>query len=137
MKDKEKDEITMRMDEVRVPKTKLLAKLKENRTQHREMFEKALEGYRELIIEVLEKKLSDAKAGKKVDTYINLPMPTDQTKDYDRAIAMIEMDVSKVVTLDATEFSNYVMDDWSWKQQFTLSNSAYFAKVGYAPGANA
>ncbi len=41
-----------------------------------------------------------------------------------------EMDVNENVTLDANEFSNYVMDDWSWKEQFNTSNSLYLSKMG-------
>jgi hypothetical protein len=49
----------------------------------------------------------------------------DQTKDYDRVIRMLEMTVDEIITIGAVEFQQYVMDDWTWKEQFTASNSAY------------
>lgn len=120
------------MDTIKVKKEELLSKLKENRTNHRQMFETAQKGYKEMVIEELEKQLDNARKGKTVNTNIHLVAPKDQTKDYDRAIAMLEMDATgDLVELDQSEFSNYVLDDWSWKQQFTLSNSAYLTKAGF------
>lgn len=120
------------MNEIKVKKSDLLIKLKENKKNHRKMFEAALEGYRQTAIEELEKRLDDAKKGKRIDIYVRLHEPVDQTNDYDRAIAMLEMDINDTVELDANEFSQYVLDDWSWKQQFTASNSAYLTKVGFS-----
>ncbi len=120
------------METIKVIKVELLAKLKENKSKHREMFEKALEGYRQLVIEELEKRLKDARKNRKVDTFIRLTEPRDQTKDYDRAIAMLEMDVNEFVELDQNEFSHFVLDDWEWSDNFKMSNTAYFSKVGYA-----
>lgn len=117
------------MNEIKVKKEELLKKLKQNRDNHRKMFLKAQEGYREMVIEELEKQLNNARKGKRFTTHIALHAPVDQTNDYDRAIKMMEMDIGKIVDLDETEFSNYVMDDWSWKQQFTTSNMAYFDRV--------
>lgn len=64
-----------------------------------------------MVIEVLEKNLHDARNGRKVNTMINLREPVDKNVDYDRAIQML------------------LMDDWSWKQQFTMSNSMYLDKM--------
>lgn len=118
------------MNTVKVPKTKLLTKLKTNRKKHREIFLKAQEGYRQMVVEQLEEMLENARQGKKIETYVNLHAPVDQTKDYDRVISMLDMSVDKIIQLSSTEFANYVMDDWSWKEQFTMSNMAYLTKVG-------
>src|SRR3954471_7210545 len=119
------------MNEIIVEKKDLLAKLKENRKNHRKVFEAALAGYRQTAIEELEKRLEDARKGKRIDILIRLHEPVDQTKDYDRAIAMLEMDIGDKVELDANQFSQFVLDDWAWKNQFTASNTAYLVKAGY------
>ena len=116
------------MQTIKVRKEKLLIKLKENRKNHRELFLKAQEGYRQLVVEHLEKMLQDARDNKKVQTYVNLVAPVDQTKDYDRAIAMLEMSVDEEINVTQNEFTCYVLDDWQWKEQFVSSNSAYFSK---------
>jgi hypothetical protein len=40
------------------------------------------------------------------------------------------------VELSEQEFGQYVMDDWAWKRQFLLSNSAYSATAANYVGAN-
>jgi hypothetical protein len=110
---------------IRVNRDELLEALRKNRAAHREMFERAAVGYRKRAIEELDASLQDAKAGKKIRRSIGLVEPMDQTKDYDRVIRMLEMTVDQIVTIGAQEFQQYVMDDWSWKEQFTTSNAAY------------
>lgn len=112
--------VTCRVSEV-------LAILQKNRKTHRETFEKALEGYRKTVIEHLEQRLKDAKSGRKVNIYIQLEEPQDQTKDYDRAIQMLEMSIDDKVELSQQEFAQLVQDDWSWKEQFTLTNTRYLS----------
>jgi len=53
--------------------------------------------------------------------------PMNQTPEYDQAIRMLEMSVEDEVELTAGEFSQFVMDRWHWKQQFSATNSAYIA----------
>lgn len=115
------------MEKITVKKTELLKVLKKNRAEHRKIYEEAVEGYRRLVIGEFTRRLDDAKQGRKIDTVLRVTEPRDQTKDYDRAIRMIEMDTSDVVSLNEEDFANYVMDDWGWMQNFLLSNSAYSA----------
>jgi hypothetical protein len=35
------------------------------------------------------------------------------------------METREEIELTEQEFAQYVMDDWSWKGQFTATNSAY------------
>jgi hypothetical protein len=125
----EKGELIMMLDNgekaIRVKRAELLEALRKNRDTHKDTFEQATVGYRKRAIEELDSSLADAKAGKKIRRSIGLVEPMNQTKDYDRVIRMLEMTVDDVVTIGATEFQQYVMDDWSWKEQFTASNSAY------------
>jgi hypothetical protein len=110
---------------VRVKTSVLLEKLKKNRAAHRDIFEKALVGYRASAIAELERSLSDARANKRIRHDIELVEPMDMSREYDRVIEMLTMSVDDVVTLDSRDFQSYVMDDWAWTQQFTTSNSAY------------
>lgn len=113
------------MNEVRIKKTELLEILKENREAHRSIFEDALIGYRKEAIRLLDKALKDAKEGRKINTWIQLQEPVDQTKDYDRAIKMIEMSVDENTEVSERDFQCYVLDDWQWKQQFLATNAMY------------
>lgn len=115
------------MNAVKVSKTELLTTLKANRDNHRKIFLEAQEGYRAAAIAELDKMLAEARAGLKVRRSLTLVEPSDQTRDYDRAIRMLEMAQDEVVELEEHDFMQYVMDDWSWKKQFLHSNFAYSA----------
>lgn len=121
------------MNEIKVNKTELLAALTKNRTEHREIFLEAQENYRKAVIAELERSLADARAGRQIRVNITLVSPVDQTKDYDRAIRMLHMSMDNIIELDQQEFSSYVLDDWSWKRQFTASNINYSAKLRSMP----
>jgi hypothetical protein len=117
------------MKTVKVRKEEALAILKRNRAEHREIFEEAVEGYRKAVTAHLEHMLADIKAGKRIEHQIRLAQPTDQTKEYDRAIKMLEMSVDDEIELDERSFANFIMDDWSWMDQFLLSNTRYSPKA--------
>lgn len=113
------------MESVTVNKSDLLEALNTNRDAHRAIFEEALAGYKTEAERLLEGHLAAVRSGKVRTVLVNLPMPEDHTRDYDRAIKMIEMSVDTEITIDETSFSQYVMDDWRWKRQFLTSNSTY------------
>lgn len=113
------------MNNVKVQKAALLAKLQTNRTSHRELFLKAQEGYRKVVIEELDKSLQDARAGKALRVFLQLQAPQDHTDDYDNVISMLEMSVDDVIELEAHDFQCYVMDKWTWMQAATTLNTMY------------
>jgi hypothetical protein len=116
------------MDRIKVRKAELLTKMEANRAAHRATFEDALYGYRKEVIEQLEKMLTEARTGRRVRRVIDLIEPMDQTKDYDRVIAMLQMSTDEVIELDEQNFACYVLDDWHWKGQFAASTTSYLNK---------
>lgn len=117
------------MERVKVKKSDLLEKLKKNRAEHREIFEEASEAFRKEVIRVLDERLADAKAGKRIRLHIDLTQPMDQTEEYDQAICMCDMSVDDEITLSFENFRNYVLDKWVWRDQFIASNARYSAKA--------
>lgn len=113
------------MDDITVDKGALLQILRENREQHRALFEEALEGYRKRAIEDLEQHIERIKAGKVEKVFVELPLPQDHTRDYDRVIRMLEMHLGEQIVLDEHTFQNFVEDDWSWTRQFLMSAGRY------------
>lgn len=111
------------MEQVKVKKGNLLKILVENRKKHQADFEKANEDYQVALVGILTDKLRDAKAGKPVGHAISLQAPTNQIKDYDRAIRMLQLTTDKVIKLQEQEFSELVQDEWQWKNQFYASNN--------------
>jgi len=113
------------MSVVTVKRDELLETVRKNRDTHRKIFLEAVEGFRAKAIELLEARLADARAGRRISVRFNLPTPVDQTREYDRVIRMLEMSVDIHVALTQSEFAQYVMDEWGWKHQFSSVNSAY------------
>lgn len=112
------------MKSVTVKRTDLLDAIRANRDTHRDEFEKGLAGYKARLLEELEQRVTDLRAGRQIEQYIHLPIPEDHTRDYDAVIRMLEMEVAETVEIDQRTFAQYVMDDWAWKEQWvgTMSN---------------
>ena len=110
-------------------KDELLAIIKKNRQEHREIFEEACDGYEKRMIAHLATMMGDVKARRPVSHHISLVQPVDQTKEYDRAIKMLNMCVEEEIELTEDKFANYVMDDWHWKGEFLGANSSYSRKA--------
>ena len=113
------------MEKVVVDKVKLLDKLEDNRDKHRAVFLEAMAGYKAKVLELLEAQIERVKNNAVEQVFINIPMPSDHTDDYDRIIETLKWTLFDEVTLTIQEFDMYVRDSWGWKQQWTASNSVY------------
>jgi hypothetical protein len=115
------------MKSVRIDKDALRERVQANRDQHRELYEKAIEGYRKTVIDWFNDQVDRAKAGKSYETYFSMPKPEDHTDDYDRVLDMLDMSIESNFELSQQEFAQYVRDDWGWKREFTATSSNYVA----------
>lgn len=113
------------MTSVKIKASELLQVVLKNRETHRKIFLEAQEGYRAAAIAELDVMLAEAREGKRIRRAVSLIEPVDQTQEYDRVVRMLEMTVEDSVELAAHEFDAYVMDRWTWKQQFNASNRRY------------
>jgi hypothetical protein len=107
----------------------LLDILGKNKESHRSQFEEAIDGYKEAVEKWLCERLEIIKSGRQVtDLYFTGPLPEDHTKDYDRVIRMLNMTTEDQIELTETDFSQYVMDEWGWKQKFLETTANYSKK---------
>ncbi|MDQ0375999.1 hypothetical protein [Cellulomonas humilata] len=113
------------MRTVRLNRDELVSRLQANRDNHRAIFERAVEGYRERWVEELERRLRDVRRGREINQYFSLPEPEDHTDDYDRVLTMARMSVDEVIELKEDEVAMFVMDQWSWKSSFTRTTTMY------------
>lgn len=113
------------MELITVKKNDLLKVMEENRKKHRAIFEEAFANYRKQAISELEVMLDDARKGKNIQRAVTLSPPADHTRDYDRVIGMLKMTTKEEIELAEHDYGAYVMDDWSWKRNFLVSNSRY------------
>lgn len=117
------------MNEVKVKTSELLKKLHLNRAAHIGELKIAQREYRKDVIAELDRMLEEARKGHTIRRSLTLPIPQDHTADYDRAILMLEMSVSKTMVIQAHEFDQYVMDNWEWKAAVSASNTFYASKA--------
>ena len=113
------------MKDITMKKSVLLDKLRGNQKAHKAIFDEAVEGYKEQALRLLEEHLKHIRTGKMIEVSVHLPVPENHTRDYDRVIAMMELDIAETVALSEADFAQYVLDDWKWKRQFLESSKAY------------
>jgi hypothetical protein len=127
------------MNQVKVKKEELLAKLRANLDKHVNDYTEACKGYRlEAAIQLAQKADKIAELTKKLRDGETLPiepiyfedldMPQSHEGDYRQIIEMAEMSTDDIIILSHSEFKQYIRDDWSWKQNFTISNAKYLGK---------
>jgi len=115
------------MKDVHIEREILLNILKENCEKHIAQYNEAIKNYRTTYIKILKKNIKLAEKNLEfVDVEnINLPRPRSFEKEYVKAIKMIELSTDNSINLTSHEFTQLVLDDWSWKDDFISSSSSY------------
>lgn len=113
------------MESVNISREALLDKLRKNREAHNAIAVEAAAGYRKMAIRELAAMKRQAMAGKQFPSCLTLVEPADHTKEYDRAIKMLEMSIDENIRLPEADFQCFVMDEWRWKVNFETSNMTY------------
>lgn len=127
---------------------RILEKLKENRTKHKNDYDEAMIGYRtertEALIEAVAKLRKNTTEMLKAqddgedytlddlldDVDLRLDKPLEFLQQYDDFIEQLEWTEQKTFELSRVMFKQLVQDDWSWTHRFKQSNSKYIAVVG-------
>lgn len=108
----------------------VLEKLRENKEAHEAEYNKAVEGYKVKLKEDLQQALMqcevDITEGKipKVPRF-NLERPNHHLEEYTTAISMLEMTVNEEITLNQSQYYQYVLDEWDWTYGFRKMSSSY------------
>jgi hypothetical protein len=113
------------LQSVRVSKQFLLDKLTANRAEHEKTYYEILEARHLKVMDTLKKELRKAKADKMYQPSLYLPLPENHTKDYDRAISILNSSLDDEFELTGSEFDNYVNDDWKWKDVYVTVSGCY------------
>lgn len=141
------------MKKVTVKTSELLETLQKNMEQHIKDYQEAVNDYkavaRDKLAEHIEKAVArlEKSAGdirEKIDTFnpsdpdrvrdtvtilqsvqFTLPVPQDHRKDYEVAIQMCKWEVNETIELSQDEFQCFVLDDWTWKDDFLGTKMSY------------
>jgi hypothetical protein len=117
---------------IKAKRGEVLTALRTNRGVHIAIVEEAREGYAKKAEEQLHKAIGDVREGKADPVKgwsFRLQPVVDNTKVYDRAIKMFEMETRDIVELTQEQVGSLVMDEWDWKDDFIGSNSLYSASA--------
>lgn len=120
------------MKDITVKIAELVEILKTNRADHQDTYTQAMEACRRDAMKILEDQLNAAAQGRPFLSVFRFAVPEDHTKDYDRAIKMLEMHQSDTIEMTEHTFSELVMDDWSWKA--TFASNTYASTVMQSKG---
>lgn len=118
------------MREVRIDKERLRERVQVNRDNHRLIFERSVDGYREAVQRWFGQQMDRLRDGDDdFEVTFTGVRPEDHTEDYERVLEMLEMSEDDTILLSQEEFARYVRDDWGWKRLFTATTSSYIEPV--------
>lgn len=117
------------MKTVKIERLRLIDKLKANRTEHEQLYLDAVEGYNIKVEGLLKDALKKFKKTKVLE-FPWISAPVDNTKEYDKVIAVLDFSVDDIIEIEISDFEKYVLDNWQWKEQVFLGNSSYAALAG-------
>jgi len=110
-------------------RSKLLEIVRENEKQHEAMVADARKGYCEQAMEACAGFLKELESGKTIRVYLSLRAPEDHTRDYQRAIKMLELTEQSQIELTERDFAQLVDDDWEWTESWVASNKTLSSVV--------
>jgi hypothetical protein len=109
-------------------KSVLYEKVVSNREKHKKEYEEAVEDYKAAVLRISQANLKLAKTAdlnKFKEIRSIPPSPMNYLSSYEKSISMLEHTVEEEIEIDDGLYSQLVLDQWAWKDNFTLSNSSY------------
>jgi len=114
------------MKNVRIKKDELIAVIKTNRENHANDYKDAYRKFLTIGSQLLHDRYQEfVNQNKGLTLNFSIAAPLNYLHQYDRILEMLAMETESTVTLDQTEFRQYVQDDWAWKDSYNSSKSGY------------
>lgn len=116
------------MNAINMKRVELLDIVRKNLEKHMAEYLESVEDYKKLALQTVQTNLKLVKAGTLADIakVKNLPAaPVSYESSYKRAIRMLELSVDEVIEVEEDVFNQLVLDEWSWKRQWSVSNAIY------------
>lgn len=117
---------------VKVNKEELLKVVRENREKHVKEYQEAVTDYKTAILKIANDNLKLAETGDLAAISKNRSWPSAPSSyeaEYNRAIRMLEMSVEKELEIEANVFNQLAMDEWNWKNNFSIMASTYKSMI--------
>lgn len=113
------------MHEVTIKKDDALRIIRQNKEDHKKIYEDGMVGYKQELKEILEKKMALLEKGEYASPHIRISPPSIHIEEYNSVIKMLELSVDEEVTLDSRQFRELIMDKWNWQRDFLKSNAKF------------
>lgn len=116
------------MNAIKMNRTELLEIVRTNRDKHITDAVEAVADYKALVIKIATDNLELANTGDltKLKDIKSLPgQPCSYEQSYTRAIRMLELSVEDIIEIEEDVFNQLVLDEWTWKNSFSASNTLY------------
>jgi hypothetical protein len=110
--------------QIEVNKKDLIEKIRKNKKNHVETYEKAVIAYKVEALKQLEVLKSEVENGS-LEIKLNLVSPVNNAENYDKIIEMFDWEVKDVVTLEQKEFLEYVQDETEFAVRAKFLNESY------------
>lgn len=116
------------MRSVKIAKAELLQIVTENQAKHIAEYEEAVQDFVVLALKIAKENVKLANTGNLDQIAKIKPIPAapvSYVSDYARAARMLQLSVDDVIELEDDVFNQLVLDEWSWKRSFVVSNTMY------------
>ena len=114
---------------IKVNKSKLIAKIKDNKEAHIKAYAKAVIAYKKEALAQLAELTKAVRSGD-MSIQLNLTTPIDNRKNYDKIIDMFNWEEDAIVELEQSEFNEYIQDETEFARHANFSNSMYLESAG-------
>jgi hypothetical protein len=109
--------------EITVDKGTLMLTVKKNREEHIASYKEAMEVYEEECREDLQNRLDVLEAGEHddPDRYLSFSVdtPISYAHVYDQLIAMLDLTDADTLTINGSQYRNWMQDDWDWSSTYS------------------
>lgn len=116
------------MNSIKMDRIKLLRIVQDNKVKHVKEFLESVDDYKKLVLQIAQLNIkfaetSDLNEFKKMKEFPAAPKSYEDS--YSRAIRMLELSVDDIIEVEEEIFNQLVLDEWTWKRNFTISNAMY------------
>ena len=123
------------LKQTNIPREKLKSTLVQNLTDHVELYKATHSAWTESFTKYVSDFAKKIKGGDLKTSYNPPHEPTSYAKQYEQVISQLEMSADDIITLDATEFKNYILDEWHFSDSVLRMSSTYLnsnTTIGYS-----
>ena len=109
---------------IKLKKSRLIDKIKQNKKNHIELYNKAVIAYKKEALKQIEhitELINKGEVGVKLD----LVTPVNKEEEYDKIIEMFDWEVEEVIELNQNEFREYVQDEIAFATDAKFRNMTY------------